>query len=34
MASVKLTVTLHEEQLSAIRELVAAGQAATVSAFV
>jgi Arc/MetJ-type ribon-helix-helix transcriptional regulator len=34
MASVKVTVTLPEGQLAAIRELVAAGGSASVSAFV
>jgi Arc/MetJ-type ribon-helix-helix transcriptional regulator len=34
MASVKVTVTLPEGQLAGIRELVAAGGSASVSAFV
>ena len=34
MATVKVTVTLPEEQLGDIRNLVDAGQAASVSAFV
>ena len=34
MATAKVTITLEEEQLSAIRELVAAGQAESVSGFV
>lgn len=34
MASVKITVTIPEEQLQAIRELVDAGQARSVSGFV
>lgn len=34
MATVKVTVTLPEQQLGDIRSLVAAGQAASVSAFV
>jgi Arc/MetJ-type ribon-helix-helix transcriptional regulator len=34
MASVKVTVTLPEEQLAAVRALVAGGQAASVSGFV
>jgi Arc/MetJ-type ribon-helix-helix transcriptional regulator len=34
MATQKLTITLQEEQLKEIRDLVAAGQAANVSSFV
>lgn len=34
MATTKLTITLQDEQLQEIRALVAAGQAANVSAFV
>lgn len=34
MATVKITVTLREDQVEEIRSLIAAGQAATVSAFV
>ena len=34
MASVKVTVTIPEEQLASVRRLVAAGQAASVSGFV
>jgi Arc/MetJ-type ribon-helix-helix transcriptional regulator len=34
MASVKVTVTLSEPQVAAMRELVAAGGSASVSAFV
>jgi Arc/MetJ-type ribon-helix-helix transcriptional regulator len=34
MATVKVTVTVPEEQLASIRHLVAAGQAASVSGFV
>ena len=34
MASVKITITVPEEQLQAIRELVDAGQARSVSGFV
>jgi Arc/MetJ-type ribon-helix-helix transcriptional regulator len=34
MATVKITVTLEDEQVRAIREYVAAGQADNVSAFV
>jgi Arc/MetJ-type ribon-helix-helix transcriptional regulator len=34
MATRKVTVTLEEAQLAAIRDLVAAGQAKTVSGFV
>jgi Arc/MetJ-type ribon-helix-helix transcriptional regulator len=34
MATTKVTITLEEEQLEAVRKLVAAGKAATVSAFV
>ena len=34
MATTKITVTLPEEQLKEIRALIAAGQAANVSAFV
>lgn len=34
MATVKVTITLENEQLEQVRELVAAGQASTVSAFV
>lgn len=34
MATVKLTITLEEEQVDAIRRLVARGQAASVSGFV
>jgi Arc/MetJ-type ribon-helix-helix transcriptional regulator len=34
MATTKITITLHKDQVEEIRALVAAGQAATVSAFV
>lgn len=34
MATVKVTITISEEQLAAIRELVDAGQARSVSGFV
>lgn len=34
MATTKLTVTLHNDQLAEIRDLVSAGKAASVSAFV
>ena len=34
MATSKITITLHDEQLREIRALVAAGQASSVSAFV
>src|ERR1700722_742728 len=34
MATTKITVTLPDEQIHSIRELVAAGKAASVSAFV
>jgi Arc/MetJ-type ribon-helix-helix transcriptional regulator len=34
MATTKITITLPDEQLDSIRELVAAGKAASVSAFV
>jgi hypothetical protein len=34
MATRKLTITLEADQLDAVRELVAAGQAASVSGFV
>jgi Arc/MetJ-type ribon-helix-helix transcriptional regulator len=34
MATTKVTITLEEKQLEAVRKLVAAGKAATVSAFV
>lgn len=34
MATTKLTITLQDEQLQEIRSLIAAGQAANVSAFV
>ena len=34
MATSKLTITLHDDQLKEIRSLVAAGQASSVSAFV
>ena len=34
MATSKITITLHDEQLREIRSLVTAGQAASVSAFV
>ena len=34
MATTKVTITLEEEQLEAVRKLVAAGKAATVSAFI
>jgi hypothetical protein len=34
MATTKVTITLQKEQLSAIRELVASGQAPSVSGFV
>jgi Arc/MetJ-type ribon-helix-helix transcriptional regulator len=34
MASVKITVTVPEQQLQAMRDLVAQGQAASVSGFV
>jgi len=34
MATTKITITLHDEQVKEIRDLVAAGQAANVSAFV
>ena len=34
MATVKVTVTIPEEQLASIRQLVAAGQAPSVSGFV
>jgi Arc/MetJ-type ribon-helix-helix transcriptional regulator len=34
MATTKLTITLEDEQLAEVRALVAAGQAANVSAFV
>ena len=34
MATSKLTITLHDEQLKEIRSLVAAGRASSVSAFV
>ncbi len=34
MATAKLTITLDEAQLAAIRELVATGKAANVSSFV
>jgi Arc/MetJ-type ribon-helix-helix transcriptional regulator len=34
MATRKVTVTLHEDDLARIRDLVAAGKAANVSAFV
>jgi Arc/MetJ-type ribon-helix-helix transcriptional regulator len=34
MATSKITVTLHDDQVKEIRSLVAAGQAASVSAFV
>jgi Arc/MetJ-type ribon-helix-helix transcriptional regulator len=34
MATTKITITLEDDQLQEIRELVAAGQAATVSGFV
>jgi Arc/MetJ-type ribon-helix-helix transcriptional regulator len=34
MATVKITITLQEEQVQAIREFVAAGKATSVSAFV
>lgn len=34
MATVKLTITLQDDQLHAIREFVAAGKASSVSAFV
>lgn len=34
MATVKVTITLPEEQLAAVRGLVAAGQAGSVSGFV
>ena len=33
MATTKITVTLHQDQVKEIRALVAAGQAANVSAF-
>jgi Arc/MetJ-type ribon-helix-helix transcriptional regulator len=34
MATTKITITLQDDQVDAIRSLVAAGQAANVSAFV
>src|SRR5258708_6300194 len=34
MATTKITITLQDDQVQAIRELVAAGKAASVSAFV
>jgi Arc/MetJ-type ribon-helix-helix transcriptional regulator len=34
MATSKITITLHDDQVKEIRSLVAAGQAASVSAFV
>jgi Arc/MetJ-type ribon-helix-helix transcriptional regulator len=34
MATIKITITLQKEQVEEIRELVAAGEAASVSAFV
>ncbi len=34
MATTKVTITLEEEQLEAVRKLVSTGKAATVSAFV
>lgn len=34
MATIKVTITLEDDQLDEIRELVAAGQAASVSGFV
>ena len=34
MATTKLTITLQDDQLSAIRQMVAAGKSASVSAFV
>jgi Arc/MetJ-type ribon-helix-helix transcriptional regulator len=34
MATIKITITLQREQVEEIRELVAAGEAASVSAFV
>jgi len=34
MATAQITVTLHDDQVNEIRALVAAGQAANVSAFV
>jgi hypothetical protein len=34
MAATKMTITLHDGQIEAIRALVAAGQAANISAFV
>lgn len=34
MATVKVTITLEDDQVGAIRELVAAGRAASVSGFV
>jgi len=34
MATSKLTITLHQDQIEEIRALVSAGQAASVSAFV
>ena len=34
MATIKVTITLEDDQLQEIRELIAAGQAASVSGFV
>lgn len=34
MATTKITITLHDDQVKEIRALIAAGQAANVSAFV